>query len=310
MYDLIIIGAGPAGLSAALYASRQNLKTLVLSKDLGGQTAMSSNMENYPGAIKLSGFKLIKIFEQQAESFGAEIILNSVRKIIKQDNDFLITTDDNKTYKSKSIILAFGRVPKKLNVKGEKEFLNKGVTYCATCDASLFTGKNVAVVGGGNAAVDAALLLSQVANKVYLIHRRDEFRAENLLVERIKNNSKIELVLSSVIEEIKGDNFVDTVIIKNLSNNQVSKIKIQGVFIEVGFEMKSDFIKQFVKLNEIGEIIIDKLNQTSLPGVFAAGDVTIIPFKQTIISAGQGAIAALSAYNYVNNLNVSKLDNK
>lgn len=305
MYDLIIVGAGPAGLTAALYATRRTLKTLVLTKDLGGQTTLALNIENYPGATNLSGLELMEKFKQQAESFGAEIKFDLVKDIKKINDLFEIVTENGQAYKSKSVVLAFGKVPRKLNIKGETEFLGKGVVYCATCDAPLFSGKDVVVIGGGSAAADAALLLSKIASKVYLVHRRDKFRAEDILVKRIQESSNIEFVLNSTIEEIKGNDFVEKIVIKNTETLEVSEINVQGVFVEIGFEVKTDFIKNIIKLNKFGEVIIDEFNQTSLPGIFAAGDITTVPYKQTVISAGEGSKAALSAYNYLNNININ-----
>ncbi len=305
MYDLIIIGAGSAGLTAALYASRRTLKTLVLSKDLGGQTNLALDIENYPGAIGMSGIELMEKFKQQAESFGAEIKFDLVKDIKKEKDIFGVITESGQTYKSKAVILAFGKIPRKLDVKGEAEFLGKGVVYCATCDAPLFAGKEVVVVGGGSAAADAALLLSKIASKVYLVHRRDGFRAEDILVKRMQEDSNIEFVLDSRVEEIKGTNFVEKIIIKNIKTNKISEINAQGIFVEIGFDVKADLIKQLVKLNDAGEIIIDEFNKTSLDGMFAAGDITTVPYKQTVISAGEGSKAALSVYNYLNNININ-----
>lgn len=304
MYDLIIIGAGPAGLTAALYAARRTLKTLVLTENLGGQTILALKIENYPGAMDLSGIELMEKFKQQAESFDAEIKFDLVEDIKKSNDVFEVLTKSRQTYKSKAIILAFGKIPRKLNIKGETEFLGKGVVYCATCDAPLFSKKDVVVVGGGSSAADAALLLSKIANKVYLIHRKNKFNAEDILVERMQKNSNIEFVLNSTVEEIKGTDFVEKVVIKNIETLDLSEINTQGVFIEIGFEVKTDFIKTLIKLNEVGEVIIDKFNQTSLPGMFAAGDITTVPYKQTIISAGEGSKAALSVYNFINNINI------
>lgn len=304
MYDLIIIGAGPAGLTAALYAARRTLKTLVLTENLGGQTILALKIENYPGAMDLSGIELMEKFKQQAESFDAEIKFDLVEDIKKSSDVFEVLTKSRQTYKSKAIILAFGKIPRKLNIKGETEFLGKGVVYCATCDAPLFSKKDVVVVGGGSSAADAALLLSKIANKVYLIHRKNKFNAEDILVERMQKNSNIEFVLNSTVEEIKGTDFVEKVVIKNIETLDLSEINTQGVFIEIGFEVKTDFIKTLIKLNEVGEVIIDKFNQTSLSGMFAAGDITTVPYKQTIISAGEGSKAALSVYNFINNINI------
>jgi len=302
MYDVIIVGAGPAGLSAALYATRRALKTLVLTKNLGGQTAMTLNMENYPGVPEVAGVKLMEEFKSQAEKYGAEIKFDAVTGISKDGNGFKLTSESGDEYNSKAVLLAFGKTPRKLDVPGEQEFLNKGVVYCATCDAPLFGGKDVAVIGGGSSAVDAALLLAKIANKVYLIHRRDEFRAEDILVDRVKQESKIGLVLNSTVEAIKGDAFVGSIDIKEVKTNKTSSLDVQGVFVEIGYKVNTEMLKDLIDLNETGEVIVDEHNQTSLPGVFAAGDITTVPYKQTIISAGEGAKAALSIYNYINKL--------
>lgn len=299
MYDVIIIGGGAAGLSAGLYAARRSLKVLILSKDTGGQTALANKIENYPGVKSINGMELMNDFKKQTQQFGAEIIYEVVTTIDKQNGIFAIKTKSNKTYESRSVILAFGKTPRQLNVPGEKEFMNKGVAYCATCDAPLFAGKDVVVVGGGNSAVDAVLVLSKIANKVHLIHRRDKLRAENVLVERIQRESNVEIIFNSVIEKIEGKDFVEQISVKNVKTETINKVVVQGIFVEIGFEVKADFVSHLVKLNKTGEVIIDEFNQTSTPGLFAAGDMTTVPFKQTVISAGEGAKAALSVYNYL-----------
>ncbi|MBN2585326.1 FAD-dependent oxidoreductase [Patescibacteria group bacterium] len=299
MYDVIVLGAGAAGLSAALYATRRALKTAVLNKEFGGQTATTLAIENYPGIDKIEGPELMLRFKAQAEKYGAEILDNPASSIVKQNNHFVVTGQDSQTYETKAIILAFGKTPRRLDVSGELEFAGKGVVYCATCDAPLFAGKDVVVVGGGNSAVDAALLLSKIAKQVYLVHRRAEFRAEQVLLERLKQTGNIKLVLNSNIDSIYGEDFVTGVKIKDLITEQTSELSVQGVFVEIGYEVKADFLPDCIKLNEAGEVIIDAFNGTSCPGIFAAGDATSVPYKQTVISAGEGAKAALSAYNYI-----------
>jgi len=301
-YDVVIVGAGAAGLSAALYASRRRLKTLILSKDMGGQMVTTMDIENYPGVDFSTGPDLMKDFAAQAKKFGAELLLEEVIAIGKNGDKFNVSTKSNKTYLTKAIILGFGKHHRELGVKGEEKFKNKGMVYCATCDAPLFEGKTVAVIGGGSAAFDAALLLSKIATKVYLIHRRDEFRAEDILVEQAKKSNKIEFVLNATVAEIKGQDFVNTIIVNTIDGTNI--LKVEGVFVEVGQVVPSDFIKNLVKLNDAGEVIIDNLNQTSVPGIFAAGDATTVPFKQAVISAGEGAKAALAAYNYIQGQNL------
>ena len=299
MYDVIVLGAGAAGLSAALYATRRALKTVVLNKEFGGQTATTLAIENYPGVDKVEGPELMTRFRAQAEKYGAEMVNDPAISIEKDGDHFSVTGQSGTVYETRSIILAFGKTPRRLDVPGEAEFANKGVVYCATCDAPLFAGKDVAVVGGGNAAVDAALLLSKIAKDVYLVHRRDAFKAEQVLVDRLKQAPNVQLVLNSVVENIYGDDFVTGLKIKDVATGDVKDLVVQGVFVEVGYEVKADFLPDCVKRNDAKEVIIDSFNQTSCSGIFAAGDATSVPYKQTVISAGEGAKAALSAYNYI-----------
>jgi thioredoxin reductase (NADPH) len=300
MYDVIIVGAGPAGLTAAIYTSRRGLKTLIITKGLGGETANIERIENYPGFKEIEGFKLIKAMEEQVKSFGVEFVYDEVVKITTKGKSFIIKTTE-KEYETKTIILAFGKTPRNLNVPGEKEFTGKGISYCATCDAPLFRGKTVAVVGGGNAALDATILLSDIAKKIYLVHRRDEFRGFESFVNEVKKKKNVELVLNSIVAEIKGNKTVKSVIIEDVNTKKKREIEVEGVFIEVGSEVKTDFIKNLVKLNN-NQVMVNKNCETSCPGVFAAGDVTDTPFKQIVVSAGEGAKAGLTAYNYIHGI--------
>ena len=296
-YDVIIIGAGAAGLAAALYTTRRTLKTLVVSGDMGGQTATTNDIENYPGVDFATGPDLMDRFAKQAKKFGADIKLAWVKSIAKSNGDFDLTLHDDSVVSGRSIIICAGKKHRHLDVPGEEEFANKGVVYCATCDAPLFQDKSVVVVGGGSAAFDAALLLSKIAKDITLIHRRDSFKAESILVEKAKQETNIKYLLNSSIKEIKGDAFVSSVIVNTPDGEQ--ELATEGVFVEIGQYVDADFIGDLVDLNESGEIIIDTFGQTSTPGVFAAGDITTVPFKQTVISAGEGAKAALAVYNYL-----------
>lgn len=298
IYDLVIVGAGPAGLTAALYAGRKGLKSLILSVDLGGQIAKSPTIENFPGFEEISGVELIEKMLAQAKKYGAELAFEEVNSISKQNKLFAITTNKAK-YFSKAVILAFGKTPRTLDAKGEKEFLGKGVSYCATCDMPLFKNKIVAVVGGGNSALEAALYGASIAKKVYLIHRRAEFRADSTTVQKAKSTKNIELVLNSVIKEIKGDKFVKSILVEDVNTKKLAELAVDGVFVEIGFDTKTDFLKDLVKLDESGQIIIDNSCATSCEGIFAAGDVTNTPFKQAVVAAGEGCKAALSAYNWL-----------
>ena len=301
LYDVIIIGAGPAGLTAAIYASRRGMKTLILSKGLSDQVSEAHYIENYPGIERIEGYKLIQLFEKQVRNFSVEIIFEEVVKVTQKNGSFVVETVKKK-YESKSLILAFGKVPITLNVPDEKEFTGRGVSYCSTCDAPLFKGKTVAVIGGGNAALDAALVLSDVVKKVYLIHRRDEFRAFEAEVEKIKKRRNVEFILNHVAVEFKGDKVLKSVIIEDVNSKEKKELKLDGAFIEIGSEVRTDFVKDLVKLDKNNHIIINSNCETSRPGVFAAGDVTNTPFKQIVVAAGEGTKAALNSYNYLHGI--------
>jgi len=299
LYDLIIIGAGPAGLTAGIYASRRKLNNLILTKDIGGQAASVPHVENFPGFEQIDGFTLCDNMRKQAEKFGSQFKYEEVVKVGKENNFFEVETSAGNKYQAQALILSFGVTPRNLDVPGEKEFLNKGVTYCANCDAPLYKNKIVAVVGGGNSALDAAEYLSKIAKKIYLIHRRDEFRGEEILVEKVKKLDNIELVLHTVVQEIKGDKFVNKIIVKNLQDESIKELAVEGVFIEIGHVVNASPVRQAVKLDEKQQIIIDDYCRTSESGIFAAGDVASGEYKQIIIAAGEGAKAALSAYKYL-----------
>jgi thioredoxin-disulfide reductase len=298
IYDTIIIGAGPAGLSAALYTTRRTLSTLVLTKDIGGQTALTDRLENYPGVDFSTGPDLMNAFADQAKKFGATILFEAANGIkVLSDGTFEISTEMDTSYIGRTVILASGKHHRKLNVPGEEEFMNRGVVYCATCDAPLFEGKSVAVVGGGSAAFDAALLLAKIASGVYLIHRRSEFRAEPILVERAKKEPKIKFILDSQVQSITGEGLVSGIVVDTPEG--VRNIAVEGVFVEVGQVVETQYLAGLAELSDKGEIVVTPTKATSQPGLFAAGDITTVPYKQTVICAGDGAIAALSAYDYL-----------
>lgn len=303
-YDVIIIGGGPAGLSSAIYTCRKNLKTLVITVDIGGQTLLTSHIENYPGYFTEtpgypSGPKLMQTFEAQAKNFGAEFVFGKVTKIEKTGHVFLVYLTNGEKYESKAIILAYGKVPRSLEIPGEDKFIGRGVSTCATCDAPIMRNKIAAVVGGGNSAVEAAELLTKFASKVYLIHRRDAFRADEITLNKLKSNPKVEFILNSIPTEIKGDKFVKSLVVENAKTKEKREIELNGVFVEIGYMIDTSFVKDFVKINESNEIVVNSAKATGYPGIFAAGDLTDVPYKQTVISAGEGAVAALSAYNYL-----------
>jgi len=307
-YELIIVGGGPAGLTAAIYAGRRKLKTLLLTITAGGQVLEAERIENYPGFLGVKGSKLMERFYKQAIKSGVEIVFEEVKEIKEIEGGYTVKTNA-KEYTTRAVILAFGRTPRTLNVPGEEKFRGKGVSYCATCDMPLFKEKTIAVVGGGNAALEAALYGSKVAKKVYLIHRRDEFRGFESFVEKVRKKENVELVLSSVVTEIKGEDTVKSIVVQDLKTSQLKELQVDGVFVEIGSEVKTDFIKNLVKLNENNQIVITNNCETFYPdkdeirpGIFAAGDVTSTPFKQIVTAAGEGCKAALQAYNYLHGI--------
>jgi thioredoxin-disulfide reductase len=308
MYDLIIIGGAPAGLTAGIFASRRKMKTLILTKDIGGHASLAPKVENYPGHLEVKGYDLMEIFRNQAEKSGAQIVFEEVTGLERKGSTFLVKSAD-KDYETKSVLLAFGKNPRKLSVPGESKFLGKGVSHCATCDMPLFADKAVAIVGGGNTALETALYGSIIAKKVFLIHRRGEFRGFEYLVDKVKAKGNVELVLDSMVSEIRGENFVKSVVVKNVKSNEEREIGIDGIFIEIGYQTNVSFVKEWVELDSAGQIVVSKNCETYQPGsdkvspgIFAAGDITDSTFKQIVISAGDGAKAALQAYYYVNGI--------
>jgi len=298
-YDIIIIGSGPAGLTAAIYAARREMKTLVLGKELGGQVMWASEIENYPGFQKIDNYDLISRMQQQVTNLGVEIKTEDVRKIEPtQDHGFAINTTQA-SYYAKTTVLSIGLSPRRLAIPGEQEFQGKGVSYCANCDGPFYKGKRVVVVGGGNSALDAAEVLSKIASHVSLVHRRDTFRAFEALVDEVKSKSNVELHLNSEVKRIKGQAGVETVQITNNQTGDEVELEAEGVFVEIGRIANTDLVKDVVELDDKGQIIVDDYCQTSCPGVFAAGDVTQVPFKQISVACGQGTIAALAAYQYL-----------
>lgn len=300
MYDSIIIGAGPAGLTAAIYLARKKIKFLLISEDIGGQAAMSGSIENYPGFKSIAGINLISKFQKQLKDLGVEgITYEKVVLIEKEKNLFLVNTEEKK-YISRTVIITSGKLPRKLNVPGEKEFTGRGVAYCATCDAPNFKNLPVAVVGGGNSALDSVLQLSKYTKKIYLINLGDELIGDAIMQEKVKKLGFVKILNHKKTLSIEGENSVSTLIVEDTKTGRKEKINVAGVFINIGWIPATSF-KMPVGLNNEGEIIIDKNCRTKTSGIFAAGDVTDIESKQIIIACGEGAKAALSAYRYLNN---------
>jgi thioredoxin-disulfide reductase len=299
MYDVIIIGAGAAGLTAAVYTCRKKLKTAVLSMDIGGQTNLTNHIENYPGTGPMSGPELMQRFQNEAIGFGAEIIMGKANKVDKTEKGFKVHLANDEEYECKALILAYGKVPKSLGMENEEKFFGRGVSTCVTCDAPLYKNRDTVVIGGGNSAVEGALELSTIAKKVYLVHRRDTFRADEVTVEKLKGQKNIELVLNSVSTKVIGDKNVDGMEVENINTKEKRVLKVDGIFIEIGYVVDTSFVSHLVKVNEKREIIVDERSNTSHPGIFAAGDITPVPYKQTVIAAGEGSKAALECYRWL-----------
>ncbi len=300
MEDLIIIGSGPAGMTAAIYAARLKIKTRVFEKfSYGGQILLSPTIENYPGFPEgISTFDLMEKFKSQLCDLGIEIENRNVTEILKEKDCYYVKTDSG-NFESQAVIIASGAAPKRLGVKGEEEFTGRGVSYCGTCDGPLFKNKEIFAVGGGDRALEDALFLTNYADKVYLLHRRNEFRASGILVDKVKSNNKIKLVLDSVLEEISGKEKVSGVRVKNLKSQELSSFNCDGVFIFVGIVPNTAFLKDLVKMDESGFVIINQEMQTSREGVFACGDCAKKSLYQVISACGEGATAADSAHKYL-----------
>ncbi len=298
--ELVIIGAGPAGLTAALYAKRAGLDTLVLEKGkAGGQILITSEIENWPGTIESTGADLAENFRAHAEHFKAEFRTTTVRKLEVRDGKNIVTTSDGEI-EAKAIIIATGASFRHLGCKGEKEFIGKGVSFCAVCDANMFEELDVAVIGGGNTAVEEACYLSRFAEKVYIVHRRDEFRADKVVADRAAKNPKIIPVWDSVVDEIYGDGIVEGVRIKNVKTNEMSTLDVNGVFMFVGTVPNAAYINDVVESVNGNWIKADCDMRTSTPGIFVAGDVRDTNLRQVVTAAADGARAAMSAYAYIN----------
>lgn len=295
-YDFVIIGAGSAGLPAAVYAARFKMKTLVIGELVGGTITTTHVVENWPGFVSLSGLELAEELRKHAQANGVPIISDRVLDVQKSGNGFKIKTAEGGDFFARTIVFATGTSRKKLGVAGEKEFENKGVSYCAVCDGALFKNKVVAVIGGSDSAAKEALFLADHASKVYIIHRGDKIRPEPINGERVAQNKKIEVLLGKNVQEIFGEKFVNGVRFK-----EGGELAVGGVFVEIGATANSGLAKKLgVAVDEKGEIIIDVESKTNVPGVFAAGDVANRHFKQAITGAAEGVVAAFSAYEYIN----------
>lgn len=296
-YDVAIAGAGAAGLTAAIYTCRKALSTAVISPEVGGQTALSNHIENYPGVDAMPGTELMDKFRAGAVKFGAQIIANRLTGIERTDGHLTLRLADGSSLTARALILTHGKVHRKLGVPGEDKFFGRGVSTCATCDGPLFKGKNVAIVGGGNSAVEAALELNVIAKKVYLIHRSEHFRADEITVAKLKT-TPVELLLNTQVVEITGDGLINGVVVRS-ADGSTRTLEIQGLFTEIGWETDKALLNGRFRVNSADELITDERQRTNVEGVFAAGDITGVPYKQTVIAAGDGATAALEAHRYL-----------
>ncbi len=301
IYDLIIIGSGPAGVAAAVYAARQKLNLLVISKDMGGQIAKKAvDIENYPGFNKISGPDLIKIFEKQLEANKVEIVFDEVLKIIKEENIFKISSAMGDNYEAKAVIITTGGNPRPLEAQGEKDFIGKGVSYCALCDGPIFRDKTVVVVGGGNSGFETALFLSNYVKKLYVLEFSNVAKADESNQKLVLSTGKAEIITNAKVLKIEGDKFVRSLTYQERTTNEEKKLEVEGIFVEIGYSPATAFVKDLVDFSEREEIITDLENySTKTPGLFAAGDCNKGRYKQIITAAGEGAKAALAAYDYL-----------
>lgn len=299
MYDVAILGAGPAGITAAVYCARKQLKIVLLTENIGGQALWSSAVENYLGYEYISGADLVAKFEEHLKKFPVDMVYQPAVKVEASGKIFKISGRDGSQYSARAVIVASGKIPRELGTVGEDEFRGRGITYCATCDAPLFAGKNVAVVGGGNSGLDAVIQLMSQSPKVYLIELGSKLQADEAYIAKVRSAPNVEILLDTQIVEIDGDAMVETAKVLNRKTGRERELKIGGVFVEIGLLPNSGPVKGLVDTDKRGEIVVDNAGRTSRPGVFAAGDVTDVPDKQIIVAAGEGAKAALSAYDYL-----------
>jgi thioredoxin reductase (NADPH) len=299
-FEIIIVGAGPAGISAGIYVARQNVSCLIISKDLGGQMNLIPRLENYPGTIMSSGPILAKTLETQYLSFKGELVYDTVEKIDESEDGFKIKTN-RAEYKAKAIVLAPGKVPNMLGLENESEYYNKGIHYCTKCDAPFYQGKITASIGVGTYLVESGLLLSRMASKMYLILRGSKLAGDKDLIATLENNKNIEIVTQSSVKSISGNSVLQQITVADSSGTE-KILDVDALFIEMGSKINLDFVKHLVKINTKGEIEIESGGMTSHPAIFAAGDATTIPYKQIVVACGDGSNAGLSAFNYIEKL--------
>lgn len=300
-FDVMIIGGGAAGLTAGIYASRAKLSTIILNDGaVGGQMVLTDEIANYPGVEKTKGFMLANTMKMQAKSFGCKIRTNvNIQKYNLEGEIKSVELKDGRSFKAKTVILAPGGKPRSLNIPGEDKFKGTGISYCATCDGDFFTDKDLIVVGGGNSALEEAVALTNFARKVTIVHQFDQFQAFEHAVQEAKNNPKIDFIMESELRSFEGDGVLEKVTIEHLPTGKMSEMKIDGVFIFVGYQPNTEVFKGIVRLNEKGEIPVDADMKTNIPGVFAAGDCIAKKYRQVTTAVAEGTVAALSAAEYI-----------
>ncbi len=297
MYDVIIVGAGPAGLTAAIYAARRELKVLVISKDLGGQATLTNKIYNYPGIELIAGVPLMATFKKQAADAGAEFLFDEVKKLEKQDDVFTLATR-KKEFQAKSVILSFGLTPRDLGVEGEDEHSGDTVFHEVTEHGPRFAGKDVAVIGGGNSAFDSVVFLEHIARKIYLVHRSDAFRGEEITLKKIKAMKNVEFIVNSEVQSFEGEP-LEALILKNNKTEEERRLEVAGACVNIGYNTKTDWLDEMVERTNRGHIIVSRDCETKTEGLYAAGDCTDVPYKQIITSGGEGCKAAMKVYEYL-----------
>ncbi|MCH8850811.1 MAG: thioredoxin-disulfide reductase [Chloroflexi bacterium] len=300
-YDIVIVGAGPAGLAAGLYAARARRRTILLERKVtGGQISLTSTVENYPGFDEVDGFELGQMMQRQAEKYGLEMGYSDVTGLEQREGSLVVrTTEDD--YAAKAVILTGGAEYNRIGIPGEEELIGKGVSYCATCDAAFFENQVCAVVGGGDAAMDEGLFVSRYASKVHVIHRRDQLRASKILQERALENPKMEFIWDTVVEEVKGEDAVTHLNLRNVKTDEKSTLDVAAIFIFIGLSPNTEYLKPLLKMDEGGHIYVNEWMETEVPGLFAAGDVRVNSARQVVSAAGDGATAAIRADHYISN---------
>ncbi|MDX9946070.1 MAG: thioredoxin-disulfide reductase [Bacteroidales bacterium] len=303
-YDAIVIGAGPAGLTAGIYLSRARIRTLILNEGtVGGQMVLTHEIANYPGVESISGYQLSGIMKKQARNFGCEIKSGvSISVLLLNDTLKSVILSDGTEYTADAVILTPGGRSRTLGVKAEDEFKGRGISYCATCDGDFFTDKEIVVVGGGNSALEEAVSLTKYASKVTVVHQFDHFQAFEHAIEEARSNPKISFLMESVITRFFGNEKLESVDIKNLATGEIRNFKTDGTFIFIGYVPNTEFLKGIVNLNQWGEIIVDSNMSTNIEGVYAAGDSTVKKYRQVTTAVGDGTVAALAASTYINDL--------